>query len=153
MNKKNWLTILTIMIFTFSACSSTEERIIKPLNKEILTYESNDWYYDNTVIINKLVFAIPDLDKKMCEKFPKLIIEDLEAEKGVIDAQFTYEGHEVRVIYDPEMITEEAILNYETYSWIGTEFVSNEVLEDDVKRIFDKRKENNVFEMPEDHME
>ena len=143
------LLVLLVLLLTVTACASQRE--IRPINKD-LSERTSFWTPDDDLEIRKLVFSIPDMDRKMCETFPKLIIENLESEKGVLDASFSFEGHIVTVIYAPVTITKEELLSYGTYDWIGVVFISDESIDDDPLIIYTDRLSNNEFEMPDDHM-
>lgn len=116
--------------------------------------ETASWKPSNDAKMRKLVFSLPDMDKKMCETFPKVIIENLESTKGVIDASFDYEGHIVTVIYDQNTVLREDLLEHESYSWIGTVFISEDkVIGENALALYENRLQNNNFDMPPHHME
>ena len=151
--KKIKITFLVLILATlliFSGCSNSSTKN----QKEIIAQPNFD--VNQVKEVEKLVFAIPNMDKNMCETYPKLITEALEDENGVLDVEFIYDGHILTVYYDPKTITKDDLLNYETYNWIGTEFLSEESMDMsqiNPKQMYDNRFENNKFEMPEDHMQ
>lgn len=125
------------------------------LNKGSLQKQESSGDFDISKInlFKKLVFNLPNMDKQMCETFPRIILSTLEELSGVVDASFEYNDHIVTVYYSPEVISKEDILNYESYAWVGTKFISEEDVDVSIiEEIYKNRDENNNLRMPEEHM-
>lgn len=143
-----------LLLFLSGCVFLSENNSDKSLDVDKLLESSskNVWSPNNDSSVYLLVFSLPDMDRKMCETFPQLIISSLEDTKGVVDAYFEYEGHKVFVYYDSNVISKEDLLNHDSYSWIGVVFINNSKVDVDYFSLFDKRKDNNPTVMPEDHM-
>jgi len=132
------------LLFIFTSCSTSKRTITEEKIFDISSVNS----------VNKLVFTMPTLDKKMCETFPKLIITEIESMSGVIDAEFIYEGHIITVYYSPEYLNKDDIMQNSVYSWVGTIFVSdNSETEKTARELYQNRESNNNFLMPDNHMD
>ncbi|NOZ81359.1 MAG: rhodanese-like domain-containing protein, partial [DPANN group archaeon] len=114
--------------------------------------EPDIWKPSKQTTLRKLVFNLPKMDKKMCETFPRVIISALESTPGVVDAGFVYDGHVVTVYYDPAVVKRDALLNHDSFAWVGTVFVSEDKSSLDPLRLFDDREANNDLVMPDEHM-
>lgn len=104
-------------------------------------------------LVRKLVFNMPDMDRRMCEHFPTVVISTLEGIDGVLDAGFEYEGHVVTVYYDATRVSRDRLLNDEAYAWIGTRFLREDKVEgQSAEDILVRREQNNALVMPPAHM-
>ncbi len=147
--KVQLLALVTVALLFLTACAAVK----KGSSSDGLTAEkTNEWTPSSNSPVKKLVFSLPDMDKKMCETFPRLIVETLEGIPGVIDASFQYDGHVVTVYYDPSTVSKEELLNNDAYAWVGTSFLSEEDVEEDAASLFAKRGSNNPEGMPQGHM-
>ncbi len=103
--------------------------------------------------ILKLTFSLPNMDREMCETFPRVILGALEGLSGVLDAGFAYEGHVVTVYYNANAVTRDRLLTHEAFAWIGVTFLDEEVVTDrPADEIFKAREANNDLVMPPAHM-
>jgi hypothetical protein len=150
--KKTLLITLITLVIVFAGCNAKNDREIKEINIKDIS-EIENWQPSKETKMKKLVFSLPTMDKKMCETFPRLIISTLEDTPGVIDTGFDYEGHVTIVYFDSSVITKDKIINHDSFSWIGTKFISEEKSNLNHFVVFEKRKNNNELVMPEDHME
>lgn len=144
-NMKYYILIVVILVIAFYFSLSNTQ------NEE---GDSDSLDISSVSSLNKLVFNLPNMDKQMCETFPRVILSAIEEMNGVVDASFEYDGHVVSVYYTPELISEEEILNNEAYSWIGTKFISEEEVDvSKAGKLYDNREKNNKLVMPGEHME
>jgi len=107
----------------------------------------------NIKSLNKIVFSLPNMDKEMCDSFPKRIVTSLEGLGGVVDASFNFSGHSVIVYYDPEFISKKTILTYNIYSWTKVDFISDESVPVSLaKNLYKNRGKDDNPVMPKDGM-
>jgi len=103
--------------------------------------------------MNKIVFSFPNMDKEMCDTFPKRIVTSLESLNGVVDASFNFSGHSVTAYYDPQFISKKTILTYNIYSWTQVDFVSDESVPVSLaKELYQNREKDDNPIMPKNGM-
>ncbi|NOX96792.1 MAG: sulfurtransferase [Nitrospirae bacterium] len=107
----------------------------------------------NIKSLNKIVFSLPNMDKEMCNTFPKRIVTSLEGLEGVVDASFNFSGHFVTAYYDPQFISKKTILTYDIYSWTKVDFISDESVPVSLaKTLYKNREKDDNPVMPKNGM-
>jgi len=146
MNKNKYyilIGILIILLFIFYPIESSFEKKNELEVDAILNISS----------LSKLIFSLPNMDKEMCETFPRVIISVIENTNGVLDASFNYDGHVMTIYYDDGVLDPKELLNNSAYEWIGVEFISNEKVDISlVSEIYKEKEKNNQISMPVGHM-
>ncbi len=103
--------------------------------------------------LNKIIFILPNMDRDMCDTFPKRIVTSLESLNGVVDASFDFDNHSVTAYYDPEFISKKDILTYDIYSWTKVDFVSDESVPVSLaKGLYKNREKDDNPVMPKNGM-
>ncbi len=111
-----------------------------------------EWSPERVSSVQVLEFALPNMDKQMCETFPRTVVDYLEEMPGVLDVEFLYDGHRFRVYFDPNEISRDDLLNDEMYAWVGVTFIGLRKSDRNPQELYSQRKSNNPTEMPEGHM-
>jgi len=107
----------------------------------------------NIKSLNKIVFSLPNMDKEMCDSFPKRIVTSLEGLEGVVDASFNFSRHSVTAYYDPQFISKKTILTYAIYSWTKVDFISDESVPVSLaKTLYKNREKDDNPVMPKNGM-
>lgn len=146
LNKKNYYIFASIVVVLL---------LIGIVYSNNTTQKKSQGSFDISKIkaLNKIVFSFPNMDKEMCNTFPKRIVTSLEDLNGVVDASFNFDKHSAIVYYDPQFISKKDILTYNIYSWTKVDFVSDESMPVSLaENLYKNRKKDDNPVMPQNGM-
>ncbi|HED05994.1 MAG TPA: hypothetical protein ENI61_04855 [Ignavibacteria bacterium] len=146
LNKKNYYIFASVLVILLIAG-------IVYSNSSVIKKSQGSFDISKIKELNKIVFSFPNMDKEMCDTFPKRIVTSLESLNGVVDASFDFDKHSAIVYYDPEFISKKDILTYNIYSWTKVDFVSDESVSVLLaKELYKNREKNDNPTMPTNGM-